>query len=104
MGCDFLEESIKPDTSLVMIRHLLFTNKHHYGDLPHEETVKKFRGTVAGEFIDFDRMEKLKEAKKAYDEELARRTEIARNTPVSMDYVMKELCGEELYKLMKKGW
>jgi len=87
-----------------MIRHLCFINKRHYGSLSHEKTVEKFRETMTGEYIDFDLMERLRKDKKTSDEEAARQHKIDRNTPVSMEHVLKELCGEELYNLMKRGW
>lgn len=59
MSCKYLEQCIKPGTSQVLINWYLFTDRHHNGGFTHEETVKKYKGTVMGEDIDFDKMDKL---------------------------------------------
>lgn len=59
MGCLFLQESIRPGTSASMINHICFTNHHHYSHLTHEAARKKYQGTVLGESIDFEKMDKL---------------------------------------------
>ena len=104
MPRQFLEESIRPGTSKCMVNHILFTDHHHYSHLSHEEMVAKYKGTVLGEYLDFEKMDQLIAEKKASDEEATRQREIDRNTPVTMEHVMRELCGDELYNIMKKGW
>lgn len=59
MGCLFLKESIRPGTSASMVNHMCFTNHHHYGHLTHEATLTKYKSTVLGESIDFEKMDKL---------------------------------------------
>lgn len=100
MGIDstLLEQALKP-CSRSLHDHILFTNHHHYGDKSHEQAVAKFTGTVAGEFIDFNRLEALRvEALKAREE--APRV-VARH--VTKDEALRSLCGDELYKVMFGG-
>lgn len=107
MACKFLKESIRPGTSLSLVYHICFTDHHHYGHLSHEDTVAKYKGTVLGEFLDFEKMSTLIEDAKKAAEEAERQREIVRNTPmksVSMEYVMRQLCGDELYKRMQDGF
>ena len=101
MGMDFLRESIKPGTPQAIIRHLIFTDSYHYGHLSHEKTVEKYRGTVSGEYLDFGKTEELREAKKLADKKEACIRELCRNTPVTMDHVLRELCGDELLKKLR---
>jgi hypothetical protein len=42
-----------------MVNWICFTNAHHNGHRTHDETVKAFRGTTLGEYIDFDKMAAL---------------------------------------------
>jgi hypothetical protein len=92
----FLKESIRPGTSESMIYHICFTDHHHYGHLSHESTVAKYRGTVLGESLDFDKMERLILEKAHKDAEDAKQRGIDRSSPVSMEDVMLALCGREL--------
>ena len=95
---DLLEASIKP-CSRSLHDHILFTNRHHYGDRSHEQVVAKFTGTVAGEYIDFDRLEALRvEALKAREETPR---VVARH--VTKEEALRSLCGDELYKIMFGG-
>jgi len=104
MSCMFLKDCIRPGTPRSLIYHICFTDTHHYGGLSHEATIAKYKGTELGECLDFDKMARLVEEKKRLDGEDARKREIDRNTPVSMEYVMRELCGDELLKIMRKGF
>lgn len=56
MSCTNIKECIKPGTSDSLIRHILFTDSFHYGHLSHDATVAKYKGTVLGESLDFDKM------------------------------------------------
>jgi hypothetical protein len=42
-----------------MYNHICFTDRHHYSHLNHNDTVAKYRGTVLGESLDFDKMSEL---------------------------------------------
>ena len=101
MSCKFIHDCILPGTSQSMVNHICFTDYHHYGRLNHEDTVAKYKGTVLGESLDFDKMDRLIEEQKQQEEETLRQRGIDRSTPVTMEHVLKELCGEELLKRMR---
>lgn len=105
MACKFLRESIKENTSKSMVNYILFVDSHHNGNLSHEDTIKKYKGTELGSYIDFDKMERLIKEKSIEDNRIKVLREIARitpvSTPVSMDYVLDNLYGKELTEKLR---
>lgn len=59
MGCKHLEGAIIDGTPQTIISWILFTNHHHNQHRTHDETVAKFKGTVLGSYIDFNKLEEL---------------------------------------------
>jgi len=59
MSCLHIQECIKPGTSKSLVNWICFTNAHHNGHRTHDDTVKYFKGTTLGTYIDFDKMAAL---------------------------------------------
>lgn len=51
-----LEESLIPGISISLKYWIMFTNQHHNGNRTTEQTIAKFKGTVIGEYINFDKL------------------------------------------------
>lgn len=56
MSCLHIKECFKPRTPIVIQHWIIFTNHHHNQHRTHNETVKSFRGTEIGKYIDFKKM------------------------------------------------
>jgi hypothetical protein len=59
MSCNNLKGAIIDGTPPAIVNWILFTNRHHNEHRTHDETVAKFKGTVLGSYIDFNKLEEL---------------------------------------------